>query len=467
MGNTIKITKSKSFTYKKLNFLYLIFLVFMFFSNTGEYLRHYPALLNTQTQLNDRLIEKINTYNGSFSEKLELQKLAINYIAGIDEFKKSYSEYKKIKKLDSKRLYDHDFISSQFRFKEMGRRFTDQSLKFKTDFQRITKKDLSSDFESVIDEFGNSFKLESFYFQDLPNVAFETVMEHFKSLALYNSILYLFDDEFSVSRAKLVATNQAKFLQKLKSQYSLGENIEFFVKSDNSEIVPSVKFNSRIIIPRKIDSSTYRYTVVPGEAGKFTVEVISNQKRVLTSVNVSQPEFQIETAKSTFDGMVGEKLIIQLDKDTKLPVGSKLTCSYADVSYQNGQITVIPTKSGRISVLLNYQGEIVDELFVYAHEPKQIEVSLQDISGNNSNITQAYRLESTNTFWQVVGFRMTVVDLNGNKQSLRSATRFLRNELKLLEAKATVGSTIVFDEIRVIGKEKGLTNTGKPIIFVK
>lgn len=467
MGNTIKITKSKSFTYKKLNFLYLIFLVFMFFSNTGEYLRHYPALLNTQQNLNERLIEKLNTYNGSDEQKIELKTATLSYLKELSSIEKAYNDYKSKNNLESKRLYDHDFVNSKFRFGDLGKQFTGANEVFQERYLKISKKDISSDFLKITDENNVEFDLKTFYFQDLPNIAFEAVLEHFKSLALYNSIVYLFDNEFSISKAELVMLNQAKFIQKIKSKYSMGEKVEIVVKSDDSKSIPSLKLNGKMLIPKKMDSTSYIYSFLPSESGNFPLEVTSNGKRVITSIEVSKPEFLIETEKSTFDGVVGEKFIIRLQQNSVLPAGSKLISSYADVSYRNGEITVVPTKTGKISVLLNYKSEVVDEFFVYAHEPKQIEVALQDIAGNNSNITQAYRLESTNTFWQVVGFRMTVVEPNGNKKSLKSATRFLRNELKALESKAVAGSTIVFDEIRVIGKEKGLTNMGKPIIFVK
>jgi hypothetical protein len=467
MGNTIKITKSKSFTYKKLNFLYLIFLVFMFFSNTGEYLRHYPALLNTQQNLNQRLTEKLNMYAGSDEQKNQLKEITLEYLLELSKIEKAYNEFKFRKKVEGKRSFDHDFVNEEFRFGDLGRKFESASKLYSEQYQSITKKDITADFVKIIDDNNAEFDFKSFYFQDLPNIAFETVLEHFKSLALYNSIIHLFDEEFSISKAQLVMLNQAKFIQKIKTQYSLGEKVELVVKADDSKSIPSVKVNGKNLIPKKLDTSSFVYSYVPTESGIIPLEVLSNGKRVLTSIEVSKPEFSIETEKSTFDGVVGEKFIIRLQKNSVIPAGSKLISSYADVTYSKGEIAVIPTKSGKISIQLNYKGEIVDEFFVYAHQPEQIEVSLQDIAGNNSNITQAYRLESTNTFWQVVGFRMTVVEPNGNKKTLKSATRFLRNELKALESKAVSGSTIVFDEIRVIGKEKGLTNMGRPIIFVK
>ncbi len=467
MGNTIKITKSKSFTYKKLNFLYLIFLVFMFFSNNGEYLRHYPSLFQTQSALNERLLTKLQKHKSTTPENQNLKALTIKYLADIERFEKAYVKYKGEKNLEGKKLYASDFINSKFRFKELGKEFERVNAQYQADFLKITKQDISSEFKKVKDELGVEFDLEDFYFQELPNTAFQNVMEHFKSKALYHSAIVIFGDDFSISRNDLVSMNQAKFIQKLKSKYSIGETVEFEVTTDDSKSVPVVKIEGQSIIPKKMDSITYKYNFVPSNPGNLNLEVISGNKRLLSHIQISKPEFKVVTDKSLIDGAVGDKLNIRLAKDFKLPKGCQVSSTGAQVALANGELLVTPLVAGRISVSLIYNGEVVDDLFVFAHQAKTVDVALQDISGNETNIVKAYRLESKNTFWQVVGFRMTIIEPSGKKTSRRSATRFLRNELKALENNAAANSTVVFDEIRVIGREKGLTNTGKPIIFVK
>ena len=90
-----------------------------------------------------------------------------------------------------------------------------------------------------------------------------------------------------------------------------------------------------------------------------------------------------------------------------------------------------------------------------------------DISGEPSSLNTANRLESLNTFWQVVSFRMTVVNENGDKKSLRSATRYLRNDLREIEQNAVKGSVLIFDDIKLIGKNRGIVKTGRPIVLTK
>jgi len=92
---------------------------------------------------------------------------------------------------------------------------------------------------------------------------------------------------------------------------------------------------------------------------------------------------------------------------------------------------------------------------------------LMDISGNPVNMQAANKLESDNTFWQVIDFDMAVVTPDGKSQRLHSATRFLRNELREAESKAPKGSTLIFDNIRLAGQNGGATTKGSPIILVK
>jgi len=109
----------------------------------------------------------------------------------------------------------------------------------------------------------------------------------------------------------------------------------------------------------------------------------------------------------------------------------------------------------------------VDDFVLYAKESEAIEVGLLDIAGDPSSLNNASRLESLNTYWQVVSFRMTIIDASGNKKSLRSATRYLRNDLREAEQLAETGSVLVFDDIKLISKNRGITKIGRPIILKK
>ena len=59
MGNTLKIRKSKYISYQKQGFLYLVFIIFLFFSQAGEYVMHYNSMAKTQGALNQYLESRL------------------------------------------------------------------------------------------------------------------------------------------------------------------------------------------------------------------------------------------------------------------------------------------------------------------------------------------------------------------------------------------------------------------------
>jgi len=110
--------------------------------------------------------------------------------------------------------------------------------------------------------------------------------------------------------------------------------------------------------------------------------------------------------------------------------------------------------------------EIDRSSFVATLKPDEL-VSLMDVSGDPADMKNANKLEATNPFWQVVNFDMSVTYPTGEFKKLHSSTRFLRNELRELEEKAPKGSVLVFDNIRLLGREMGLTSKGRPIVKIK
>ena len=59
MARTVTISKSKALNFKRLTFLYLIFFIFFFQSSPGEFVVHFQPLSQTQTTLNNQLIERL------------------------------------------------------------------------------------------------------------------------------------------------------------------------------------------------------------------------------------------------------------------------------------------------------------------------------------------------------------------------------------------------------------------------
>jgi len=205
----------------------------------------------------------------------------------------------------------------------------------------------------------------------------------------------------------------------------------------------------------------------PNKPGDYALEVIVGQKRLLSGFNVLKPEFRFIMDRSNLNAMVGSKCELSLDSQFLPKSGVSFYSPMATVVRRKNSLQITPNEEGVFEVLMKVNNEVVDKITLFAHAPDAIQVGLMDIGGNLASLEKANRLESTNTFWQVVNFQMTVVDPSGNKQTLKSATRFLRNELRELEAKAPAGSTIIFDNIKLVGQTSGSTQIGQPLIMVK
>jgi hypothetical protein len=198
------------------------------------------------------------------------------------------------------------------------------------------------------------------------------------------------------------------------------------------------------------------------------MEIMVGEDRVLTSFRVEAPAFRYIQEVSNLRSEVGGKFTITLDTNF-VPKGDrvKFVSNAADINRVGMILYVTPQKEGKFEVLMQDNGKNIDKATFFASMPRSPKVSLMDVSGNPVNMQSANKLESENTFWQVIDFDMAVVSPDGRTQRLHSATRFLRNELREAESKAPKGSTLIFDNIRLAGQNGGATTKGSPIIMVK
>ena len=92
-------------------------------------------------------------------------------------------------------------------------------------------------------------------------------------------------------------------------------------------------------------------------------------------------------------------------------------------------------------------------------------IVLKNMAGQISTIDDVHCLESENTNWQVVNFNLTIAFPDGKMETIKSNTRFLRNELRDIEANLPKGSTLIFDKIRLLNKDGISTIMGSPIFI--
>ncbi|MFN6047788.1 MAG: hypothetical protein ACK45C_07215, partial [Bacteroidota bacterium] len=93
MGSTVTISKAKNFSFKKLSFLYLVFILFIFFSSPGMYVTQYTSVANTQSALNDRLLQDLKAFNSVDPKHLDLKNTTLDLVGKLDGLNGEYKKF--------------------------------------------------------------------------------------------------------------------------------------------------------------------------------------------------------------------------------------------------------------------------------------------------------------------------------------------------------------------------------------
>lgn len=467
MGSTTKITTSKNLSFKKLSFLYLVFILFLFFSSPGQYVVHYTQIAKTQKELNQRLLTKLKTYNSENPDELNLKNVTIECLSDLSNLEEKYVAYADKNKIYGDRIKENHFAEKEVRKGSLAKVFNSIIDKYKTAFTKVSSRDISSDIEELTDFSSNKMKSVEFFFHETPNGVVNSIFEHFKTVFLYNSLIDLTHQNIDIPKFELITLEEANFIQKFRRTFILGEQLQLAIKPEKSGSSPTVKINGNILPVSKNAQNNFEVKYNPASAGRYSLEVELEGKRLLTGFEVLKPEFRFFVDKSSVEAVVGEKAILSIDTQYFPTRNVEFSATRATIKRVKNHLEIIPLEEGVFEISMKYNGEFADKVDMYAHAPSLIEVGLLDVSGKLASLEKANRLESKNTFWQVVNFNMTVVDPSGNKTTLKSATRYLRNELRQLENSAASGSTIIFDNIKLVGQKPDSYMMGKPLIMTK
>ena len=467
MGSTIQILHSKNLSNKKLSLLYLVFILFLFFSSPGQYVTHYSQLATTQTELNQRLLTKLNAVKPDVPQELDLKKTTFECIIDLSNLESAYTNYAESNLVKGDKIKNNTFAEKNVRNGPLANKLQSVLNKYLNSFTKSSKIDLSSELIGLKDFNLNNFKTVEFFFKETPNGVVTSIFEHFKTVFLYNSMVVLTHQNIDLPKVELISIKEANFIEKFRSSLVLGEELVLSIKSNTSGLIPTVKINGNLVDVKRISKAIYSIKYVPSKPGNYSLEVVLGEKRLLSGFKVLKPEFRFLMERSNLDVVVGSKCILSIDSQYVPRNGVTYVSSKASVVRIKNALYITPSESGVFEIQMKVDNIVVDKVILYAREPGSIQVGLMDIGGQLASLDKANRLESTNTYWQVVNFRMTVVDPLGNKQSLKSATRYLRNELRDLESKSPVGSSIIFDNIKLVGQQSGSAQVGQPIILVK
>ena len=93
MGSTVTISKAKNFSFKKLSFLYLVFILFIFFSSPGMYVMQYSSVANTQSALNERLLDDLKAFSSLDPKQLDLKNTTLDLVSQLDALNGEYKKF--------------------------------------------------------------------------------------------------------------------------------------------------------------------------------------------------------------------------------------------------------------------------------------------------------------------------------------------------------------------------------------
>ena len=115
MANTIKISKAKNTSFKKLSFLYLVFILFIFFTSPGLYVWHYPAMQVTQAELNNRLSAELQAFSSDQVAEMDLRNSTFELVKRVDALEANYMEWAKANSISGDKLKENMYAEKVFR----------------------------------------------------------------------------------------------------------------------------------------------------------------------------------------------------------------------------------------------------------------------------------------------------------------------------------------------------------------
>lgn len=465
MANTIKISKSKNLIFKKLSFLYLVFILFLFLSSPGQFVEHYQNLVPGQQSLVAHLEERLNDFEPTEASQSQLKELSIATLAQIKALEQDYVAYRQQNHISGEKLKENHFANDEVLKGPKGERLQGLLRDFVVQFRSLGGKDLEKKLMKPLD-FGDQAQAAlPFFFQDTPNGVVQSIFLHFQSIILINTLNRLEGEEVSLKNPEVQPIGNLDLIQNFKKVLAPGEKLLFKVKAEEAEEnALQVWINQEELNPVSADSIYAYYEYTPLMTGHYSVDILYSKSHYYHNFVVNKAGFKFEQDRSSFLAQVGEEHVITLNPSYLPKEGLSFSSEHADVKFEANQLRITPFHPGAFTVYLNEEGAIVDSLNLYAKDVGIIDVALMDIAGNQDVSDDAIRLEAVNPFWQVVNFNLNITYPNGRQKVLHNATRFLRPDLKEYIQSAPAGSLLAFEEIKVIGKNGETYRDGRTLI---
>jgi len=467
VANTIKISKAKNLIFKKLSFLYLVFILFLFLSSPGKFLDHYENLEPGQEavieELNHQMISLPNTLDGAQALKDETQ----STLNRLEEIRSSYHQYRTANHISGEKLKENLFATNEILQTSRGSEFQSALNQFNAAYMKMGGADLSDELLNLYDFSGQEFEARDFFFKETPNAVIESIINHLQTVILLRSIELLQGEKAQILNESSRPAEQLEMIQNFKKTLVRGESMLFKLRIPDSIEQFQVLINGDNISPNQVDSAYQHYSYLPEEPGNYNIDLLFDDQHYYHNFRVVKPGIHIQRNGSNYLSQVGEVQRLKL-KPMYLPDGDvEFKSEHADIKFEAGELGITPFHPGAFAVYMVWQDQIIDSLDLYAKDVSIVDVSLMDLAGKENEISQVAYLEASNPFWQVVNFQLHISLPDGREQILHNATRFLRSELREAIRQAPNGSIMAFEDIKVIGKNGYTYRNGRSILKLK
>ena len=457
MANTTKIKKSKHLSYQKQGFLYLVFILFLFFSQAGEYVMHYTSLAKTQKALNTYLQGRLSSLKLEDASDDEYRNDVLNRLASIEQIGNRFDIYESqsIAGLDQYR--ENRFAERQVRRGELGEMFNDTWNQQQIQSNGRWTPSLLTDYN------GMQTNATDFFFKETPNAVIPSLVEHAKTSFLVEALEELNKQALVFEKYNLELLEDAEFTSVFKKRLFLGEDFELTINTeDKKDSVEAISINSKsqkLTIQEGKTTAVYR----PQSWGKYFVEIQTSSQRFYTSFEVVRPRLRFVAQEELIDLTLGQRQNISIDDKVIPSEGFSFESDFAEVNYKNGNLQIKPTTVGEFTLRLKVNGQALDSVRLGSRVPELLKVTLADALGENCEAKDAHRVQSINPNFQVLSYTAVFYPKDGSEtKTYTSLSRLILPDIALW---ASQDGTLVIKEISLLSSNGVTKTTAEPLIL--
>jgi hypothetical protein len=444
----------------------LIFIVFYFSSTSGDYVRQYLNLEKTQKSLNEHLRSQLNAIDSNDQTSILIKQNAILVIKQIDKLTSIHDNYIKENIISEDQLKDKKFVNG----------LNDHQIKdldsLQNSFQHFIellpleeRKKIESDL-GISNEKSSKIEKHNIFIKDAPTGVFGSIIQHYKTVVLSSALEGIQKSRFKKIKIVPIHQTDSSFLIGFNNTFNLGDLVRFNFYSPENKIPEILIGDTKIEVNQEIEKEFY-VNWIANRAGTLVLMARLNQQVIKKQILVLNPKPSFLENKQEIACFINEPITLKLERNSIRNQGISFSSSSAQIERKADELIIIPQVEGKFTVEMKLGETVIDKRVLFAGKGESPQVILKDIIGSKTNLNNAHCLESVSPEWQVVNFNFITIDPNGITRKLKSNTRFLRNELRTITNNLPNGSTIIFDQIRLLNKDGIKTCSGSPIFIEK